>query len=706
MTQIHTHPLFQSLTDHQRDILDKFTTSDISAEKILDEIIRYYENVIAVMPGNVYWLNQHCITMGCNQNVLDMLGLSSREQFRGLTFDDMSRLGKWSAQAKESFQQDSEEVIKTGSPKINVEEPPIYHKDGRILYFLTSRVPLFDPNGKVIGIVGISIDITERKKIEQQLVLAKEKAEDANKAKTIFLENMRHDIRTPLIGITGFANLIAQQSTDPKIKEYADNLSSSSEALLDLLNEILDIIKINSGEIPLIKKKFDLKKRCEAIIQLSQAKAYQKNISLSFDFDKKIPTYVIGDPTRIHRIVLELIGNALNFTPPDGKVILKIVLAKTQNSELILKIIVTDTGIGIPLEKQQEIFLQFKRLTPSYEGIYKGAGLGLSITKKFLDDIQGEIYVESTIGQGTTFTCVIPLQKPLLENDDLGCEDFVPNKISLLDSKPRKQKKSSQKRLPQSSSVSNFLNKILLVEDQPVAALVAHEMLCEQSCEVDIAKDGNTALGLAKKNHYDLILMDIGLPDISGYEVTQQIRQYEQTSSSQTPIIALSSHVEEENKKKCLQIGMNAVITKPLTKEKARDILKAFIPNHIQTSSSLGTDIPSLPENAIDYETAEKQLGCTRTMIIDLLKMLINEFPQERQTMNKAHKNQDWETIATIAHKIKGGASYCGAIRLQLVCGYFQNCINTKKVEDYEKVYQSILDEMDNIAKAAHREVE
>src|SRR5262249_47226212 len=153
-----------------------------------------------------------------------------------------------------------------------------------------------------------------RKQTEVALLEALEKAEAANRAKTEFLENMRHDIRTPLTGIMGFATIIRDEVNDPKIKEYADNLTASSQALLDLLNEILEAVKLNSGEVPLVKKKFDLKKRLSDVIKLNQAKAHQKRIDLVFDYDEKIPPYVIGDPTRLHRLALELIVNALNFT--------------------------------------------------------------------------------------------------------------------------------------------------------------------------------------------------------------------------------------------------------------------------------------------------------------------------------------------------------------------------------------------------------
>jgi two-component system, OmpR family, aerobic respiration control sensor histidine kinase ArcB len=234
------------------------------------------------------------------------------------------------------------------------------------------------------------------------LIKAKEEeAEAANNAKTEFLENMRHDIRTPLTGIVGFANLIAGETNEPKIKEYVDNLVASSNALHDLLNEILEVIKIGSRELPLLKKKFDIRKKMMEVIKLNQARAFHKHLALEFKYDENLPSYVIGDSTRLHRIALELLTNALNFTDK-GLVKLTVEQAKRTENKLLIRIIVEDTGIGIPLDKQEEIFVQFKKLTPSYKGIYKGAGLGLTIIKEFINDLEGEIYVESEEGKGNS----------------------------------------------------------------------------------------------------------------------------------------------------------------------------------------------------------------------------------------------------------------------------------------------------------------
>ena len=261
--------------------------------------------------------------------------------------------------------------------------------------------------------VGISMDITDRKKAEASLVLEKINAEIANNAKTEFLNNMRHDIRTALTGIVGFSELLKNECNIEKIRVFTKSLYQSSNELLRFLNEVLESVQVGSGEIPLFHKRFSLNEILEKVISLHQSIALNKNLDLRLDLDPAIPHYLIGDPIRIYRIILELLANALKFTD-EGQVRITTSLAKRFEQQLILKIAIEDTGVGIPLDKQSQLFVRFKRLMPSYEGIYKGMGLGLFIVKQFIEDINAEIELVSIEGKGSRFVCIIPLKIPLL----------------------------------------------------------------------------------------------------------------------------------------------------------------------------------------------------------------------------------------------------------------------------------------------------
>lgn len=654
------------------------------------------DNIVANIPGHVYWKDKNGVYLGCNNRQAESLGLKFGSEVIGKTDFDLP----WARDVASTFRENDIRIMNTGETEIIEEDAQI---NGKKIIVLSQKTPLKNKDGEVIGILGISIDITERKQFELDLKEAKEKAEASNKAKTEFLENMRHDIRTPLIGIAGFASIISEEVKDPKIKEYVDNLNASSYALLDLLNEILDVIKLNSGEIPILKKKFDLQKRLDNVIKLNQAKALHKNIDLIFTYDEHIPLYLIGDSTRIHRIVLELIANGLNFTN-HGSVHLRAQLSKIENQHVVIKIIVEDTGIGIEPEKQQEIFLQFKRLTPSYEGIYKGAGLGLAIVKQFIDELQGEIYVESKLGAGTKFTCVIPLKKSLLD-EELGVEEIISTSGLR---RPEVRAIAQQKTETTShQEKSSFKSHILVVEDNLIAATVVNNMLSSLDCRIDIAENGKKAIQLAQECEYDLIFMDIGLPEIDGYEATRRIRLHELNKGAHVPIIALTAHVDEENKQRCFEVGMNAVLTKPLAKDKVEDILNAFIPYRKQQQ---GKNTIALPEKEVDFlniegqvldaEFAKIQWGGSEDTLNNLLNMLIEGFPAELNQLETAYRRGDWSAIQAIAHKLKGGSSYVGTTRLKETCSLLELAIKKGKKEVSDKLYQKVLEEMAAVEKA------
>ncbi|WP_244940874.1 PAS domain-containing sensor histidine kinase [Legionella sainthelensi] len=646
------------------------------------------ENIIAHMPGHVYWKDKNGIYQGCNNRQAQSAGLQFGYEVIGKTDFDLP----WEKEQAELIRKNDRQIMETGETEV-IEE--IIQVKGKDAIFLSHKLPIRNKSGEIIGVLGMSVDITERKKIEAELNIAKEKAETANRAKTEFLENMRHDIRTPLTGIVGFSDIIKEEAQNPRLKEYADNLVASSHALLDFMDEVLEAIHVSSGEIPKVKKKFELQNILQHLIDLNKAKAFSKRLSLSLDFDKNIPKYLIGDNIRIHRIILELLTNSLNFTDY-GFVKLTALLAKQEGREVILKFIVEDTGIGIPQDKQQEIFLQFKKLTPSYKGIYTGAGLGLAVIKQFVDELDGEIYVKSTVSKGTIFTCIIPLKVALLEDDTGVDQDFSELKNTTL-----KQKTGSIINKADSTPTL-FQHRILVVEDNPIAQIVAKTFLNQCNCHVDIAIDGQSALTYWRQNKYDLIFMDIGLPDMDGYQVTHHIRVQEIAKNLHTPIIALTAHVGDENKQRCIESGMNAVINKPLTPKNCRDILNTFIPE-VQTPKIESTD--SSNSNAeffelsafpiFDIKEGIKTTGTEKTLY-DMLKLMLEySLTEDRSMLEKAHAQGDWENVQKFAHKIKGGAIYVGATRMKIACQHLERFWKNGQHELLERLYQQVLQVID-----------
>lgn len=522
--------------------------------------------------------------------------------------------------------------------------------------------------------------------IEAELKKAKNSAEAANKAKTEFLANMRHDIRTSLSGIIGSSEILKTTSHDPITQEYAHNLVTSSRALQSLLDETLETVRASSGEAPVQKRKFNLIQLMQHIEALYKARAKEKRLKFTLHWDNALPHYLIGDKIRIHRIAMELIANALNFTH-QGFVSVYVTLAQKEERQLIMKLIVRDSGIGIPKEKQQEIYVQFNRLIPAYPGIYKGTGLGLYLVKQFVDELEGEIYVESELQKGTTFTCLIPMQESLL-NDEFGID--------------KEQITIPKSRKAPTTIIKNKQPHILIVEDNLIAQAVARAILTNLSCRVDVAATGLEALEYYEHTHYDLIFMDIGLGEgMDGYEVTQKIRRHKKINRY-VPIIALTAHAVEESRQHCIDSGIDVVLTKPLTQAHAADILKTYLlstrnqrvpatKNQFAFSTSNEELFQLTQFPLLDYQQALKNCG-NNCMLLELLTLMITqELPADLEQMKRAFRKQNYDIVEQIAHKIKGGAVYVGAVRMQYACQYLERYWKTEAYELFDKLYQQAL---------------
>ncbi len=384
--------------ERERKSIEATRQSDIALENIIDQL-----------PGHVYWLDRNNVFLGCNQAHAEAAGLQDRKEIVGKTNYDMP----WCDQA-EGYQRMNSQVMHSGQ-EYSIEELA-KQADGKELIFISKKVPLRDDHNNIVGILGISFDITKQKAAEKALMEAKEQAELANRAKTQFLEEMRHDIRTPLSGIVGISELLNVENNQNKIKEYSKWLTVSSQELMRFLNSVLESVTSSSGQIPINMQRFNLRETIGSVVSLHQAKAFEKGLILSCDIDPKIPQILMGDSVRLYRIVLELLSNAIKFTE-QGSVNVRVMLSKKTGVDMIVQCVVQDTGIGIPKEKQADLFARFNRLSPSYAGHYKGSGLGLSIAKTFSEDLGGELHIESDplSGPGSRFILVLPLKEALLQ---------------------------------------------------------------------------------------------------------------------------------------------------------------------------------------------------------------------------------------------------------------------------------------------------
>jgi PAS domain S-box-containing protein len=396
-------------------------------------------------------------------------------------------------------------------------------------------------------------DMTAIKQMESDLKQARDQALAASQAKSEFLANMSHEMRTPLNAITGIGHLLMKsQPLTAKQKKYIETLQLSADSLLGLISEVLDIAKIETCVLELEHIPFDLPKLVSDALHMMHIKAQEKGLELVMENQLNLhPTYY-GDPSRIRQIVLNLLGNALKFTEK-GKITLRL-NGRPRNQELMdIMITVKDSGIGIPAKKRDDIFENFTQADASITRKFGGTGLGLAICKKLVERMGGTISVNSMEGKGSTFVIHLPLA------------------ISEEVTRPEgKHKEASSTVIPMTQRKPH----ILLVEDYQANIIIAETYLESLNCTCDIASSGMEAIRKLEKNRYDLILMDVQMHDMDGYETTKYIRKMEQRNGqSSIPIIAVTAHALTGDKEKCLAAGMNDYISKPFSpKELARKL--------------------------------------------------------------------------------------------------------------------------------------
>lgn len=364
------------------------------------------------LPLHVFWKNRDGVYLGCNDVFATSLGLPSSAAIVGKTDYDLST----KKEESDSYRADDQKIMSTLQPKLNIEENQTL-PDGRTIHLLTNKVPLLNKAGKAIGVLGVYLDITQRKEMEAKLSQAKKIAEVANETKTEFLRNMRHDFRTPFSGILGLADFMASQETDPEKKENLGYIVQSAQTLLDMLNEIMEFINIESGQLPILDKAFDIQQLLVGIHHMIVPTAKNKGLEFTLDVDPSLPQFLIGDRVRTHRILMNLISNAIKFTK---KGYVKISARPFTLSEGRISVIFTiaDSGVGIEGNKQDIVFERFNRLTSSYSGVYPGKGLGLRIVKQFLDEMDGECKLESLPDKGSIFKIIIPYRLSLIKTKE------------------------------------------------------------------------------------------------------------------------------------------------------------------------------------------------------------------------------------------------------------------------------------------------
>ena len=505
--------------------------------------------------------------------------------------------------------------------------------NGQSVHILRNLHPVLDEDGELEMIIGLHTDITERVRIEDELILANKKTEELAKAKDLFLANVSHEIRTPMNGILGVAGLLSKTNLNQKQKKMTGMIKDAASNLLVIVNDILNFEKISAGKIELETIQFSLNEKIALLTESFQYKAKEKNIGLSFHDLNEKALQVVGDPYRLSQIITNLLANAIKFTD-EGSVEIKLQTITETPEEIWVRIEVKDSGIGIPEEKIDSLFQPYQQADSAISRKYGGTGLGLSIVKNLVNIMGGRIGVESNINSGSIFSIQLPF------------------------------KRKEQSTLPV-YAVADYHQlkgmRILLAEDIEMNQFIARSILEEKGVYITEAVDGRDAIEKVKSYSFDLILMDISMPYIDGIQATSIIRSMKDSPNCSIPIIALTANALEGDKQKYLNAGMNGYISKPFLEEEfLMVILQCLQKNDFCYSSDF--DLSENASNEKLYSEAQLMgMGKYQQAFVDkMIGLFLQTMPEDIELLKNTTQNKDWKKVERTAHRIKSAIRSMG----------------------------------------------
>jgi PAS domain S-box-containing protein len=553
------------------------------------------------------------------------------------------------------------------------------HNKGKLTDVLFNGSIFKDDLGNGLGVVIVARDVTEQKRITIELNEAKELAElariiaeaakskaelstkiaeDAVKAKQQFLSNMSHEIRTPMNAIIGFTKVILKTELTEKQKEYIDAIKLSGDALIVLINDILDLAKVDAGKMKFEQTAFRLESSISSMLHLFETKIQEKNIVLEKKYDKNIPNVLLGDPVRLHQIILNLVSNAVKFTH-EGEITVSVQLLCENEESVTINFIIADTGIGIPESKILNIFENFQQATNDISRLYGGTGLGLAIVKKLVEAQNGTINVSSKIGEGSTFSFSLSFLKSKFEEPEEAHFPILEKEMKHI--------------------------KVLVVEDIALNQLLMKTLLDDFGFERAIASNGRIAIEMLANNTFDIILMDLQMPEMNGFEATEYIRKIMKLT---IPIIALTADVTTVDLAKCKAVGMNDYIAKPVDESILYSKLMGLVMKPDLQKSPIKIEVIS-NKKYTDLHYLIQRTRANKDLMTEMINSYLTQTPPLVSIMKKSYAEKDWSSLESAVHKIIPSFSIMG------ISTDFENM--AKNVKEYAVAMQKVEDISDMV---------
>ena len=609
------------------------THTDITERKQAEELLQReeqkYRSIIANMNLGLLEVDTEENVVFTNQSFCEMSG-----------YDHEELIGKRASQIY--VKEESIELIESKNEarkknSLHAYEIAVKNKQGQLRWWLISGAPRYNDAGDLVGSIGIHLDITDQKQLEIDLIEAREQAEESTRSKEVFLANMSHEIRTPMNAILGMTNQLTKTKLDNKQLFYLDTINSASENLLVIINDILDLSKIEAGKLNLECIGFEAKSVLSRVMQVMRHKAEEKGLSITNSLsDSALSPVLMGDPYRLNQVLLNLISNAIKFTEKGCVDLCCTVIENTAQTQVLL-IEVKDTGIGMDDMFVTNLFEKFSQEDVSVTRQYGGTGLGMSICKDLVELMGGEIIVQSRKGLGTSVGIKVEFAKGTMQ-------DLPSKEIFLINN----------------DMLSN--KKILVVDDNNMNRLVAKTILSNFGAITLEAINGREAIDLLKQQDIDLVLMDIQMHVMGGMEATRIIRK---EISSTLPIIALTANAIKGDNEKCLDGGMNAYLSKPFKEEDLLHIVSFWLGGTKGNKVDKKVVMPISTEKPYDLSSLRSISRGNEIFVVKMVNMFITQTPSQISEMQAKFNRGDFKGMGAIAHKIKPSIDNMGIASLK-----------------------------------------